>query len=378
MVGTAQPSQAARDAARYRWVLCGSMTLALAVFAVGSAFQALLLQLDSGPVPAWQRLVANAAGIAVIVGGAWLAPIPRLSWRARAIVMVALCLAGVLIRAAGQWVLGVTPAAAGLVVVSWDLVPASVTTIFSIALSFALAEYQDRLTAHARARTRQALVAAGALEALRAEELRVRREVAEGLHGTLQQQLVMLSTCLRRSADSLSLDSPREAAIARELAWAYDELDRLRDHDVRDMSRLLYPSGIDVGLVQASRILIRHVPPGVEIAARIGDAVVAADDPADGGIPLELRLLAIRVLEEAITNALRHGHAERLDIVIDVDTARALHIVIDDDGTGADPDGTPNGLRLLGDRLRERGGALALTGGPLGGARLIARLPLSA
>ncbi|HEY3737015.1 MAG TPA: ATP-binding protein [Jatrophihabitans sp.] len=364
------------DAARYRLVLSGTIGVCLLIFAFGSALQSAVLDIGGKNIPVWHRLFANFVALALIVPGAWMLPIRTMSWRMRVPSLALLLIVGITARIGVERALGIH-ADGKLLPVPADTLPAAVAGIIGIIFGVAQAGYQDRLTQQARANARHALVAASALEALRAEERRVRREVADGLHGTLQQQLVLLSTRLRHTIDSLPPAEPSSATTAADLTWVKDELDRLRERDVRDMSRMLYPSGLDLGLSQASRMMLQRIPASIQVSARIDESVIAADDHSTGGIPFDLRLLATRVLEEGVANALKHGAANRLGVLLRVDEGDVLHIVVDDDGVGTSPSATESGLRLLRERLREHGGGLNLDSGPLGGLRLSADLPLT-
>jgi signal transduction histidine kinase len=368
----------AADAARYRRVLCATIGLCLMIFAIGSALQSAVLDIGGNNIPIGYRILANFVAVAIIIGGAWLLPIRKMSRVQRAAALIAVLASAIAVRLVVEVSLGIR-ADGKYLPVPEDTLPAALAGIIGIIFGVALADYQDRLTQQVRANARQALVAASALEALRAEERRVRRAVAEALHGTLQQQLVLLSTHLQHTIAALPEDDPRSAATAADLNWVKDELDRLREREVRDMSRMLFPAGLDMGLAQASRMLLQRIPPSIQVSARIDESVIAADDAGDGGIPLDLRLLATRVLEEGVANALRHGGAGHLDVRLAVDDENVLHIVVDDDGTGmGSGTGAESGLRLLRERLRDEGGDLSLQAGPLGGARLTGSLPLSA
>ena len=100
-----------------------------------------------------------------------------------------------------------------------------------------------------RAATRDAVHVELAVKALEQEEIRVRREVAEGLHGTLQSKLVLVDA---RLGDVLDHADRLDAADAESLAWVRAELDEAREIDVREMSRLLYPDRLELGLVPAA------------------------------------------------------------------------------------------------------------------------------
>lgn len=91
--------------------------------------------------------------------------------------------------------------------------------------------------------------------------------------------------------------------------------------------------------------------------------------------PEALDLTVFRILQEGTTNALRHGHASRVEAEI-TRIGNQLHIRLKDDGSGIPP-GTPEGNGLTG--MRERvalwGGSITLRSGS-NGTVLDARLPI--
>ena len=111
----------------------------------------------------------------------------------------------------------------------------------------------------------------------------MRRAVAEGLHGTLQSKLVLVDA---RLGEVLDRADRLDAADAESLAWVRAELDEAREIDVREMSRLLYPDRLELGLVPALRALLGRLPASIATRLTVSDAVRAVDDPtgshADG------------------------------------------------------------------------------------------------
>ncbi|TDD19039.1 sensor histidine kinase [Nonomuraea diastatica] len=102
-----------------------------------------------------------------------------------------------------------------------------------------------------------------------------------------------------------------------------------------------------------------------------------------GGSPAELpegRQLAVyRIVQEALTNALKHGGpGVRADVEIDF-TGPDLLVRVTDDGRGAAAPRSPDGHGLIG--MRERVGMYggAISAGPLrgGGFEVLARLPMA-
>jgi len=131
----------------------------------------------------------------------------------------------------------------------------------------------------------------------------------------------------------------------------------------------------------------QHAPldpaPGLADLGRLVDATADAGVRVDvrrlgerRALPAELDLSAFRIIQEAVTNVVRHAGAGRCRVTIDYRDAE-LDIEIIDDGRGCDID-TPGGYGIIG--MRERAGLLHghFTAGPRteGGFRVQARLPL--
>ena len=96
-------------------------------------------------------------------------------------------------------------------------------------------------------------------------------------------------------------------------------------------------------------------------------------------LPAALDLSAYRIVQEAITNALKHSNATRLEVVVD-HQPDALVLTISDNGTGSTKKvAEPVGHGLIG--MRERvdlfGGDLGAGSSSLGGFTVRARLPIS-
>ena len=371
------------DAKRYRRTAALGAFIPLFIFGVGSALQSSFYQVvgessaldEVDAVPLWARLIANVSVIVVLTLAVWLIPIRpqrRMAWLSAMLGFVVLA---AFLRGAVQVTLGIYPFS------QYEIVMIGVAIGFtygvvSLFLGVALAEALERTRRQERATAHQALRASKALDALLAEELRVRRDVAEGLHGTVQQRLVVLSTRLRGAIERLPLDSVVGQAQLHELETIEREIDELREHDVREISQLLYPEGVDLGLAPAMRMMLRRVPSAIRVDAEIDESVVEYDDPAHGRVPQSLRLLAVRVLEEAVSNALRHGHASRIAVAVQMSGERQLSIAVDDNGGGVSKPIELSGLDRLRERLERAGGTLHLGQSKLGGAKLSVTIPL--
>jgi signal transduction histidine kinase len=90
----------------------------------------------------------------------------------------------------------------------------------------------------------------------------------------------------------------------------------------------------------------------------------------------ELETAVYRIVQEALTNAVKHGNAKRA--VVDIaGEPRMVHLSVRDDGTGFDPDTQVEGFGLLGmhERVALLGGELHIESGPGGGTQVRADIP---
>jgi signal transduction histidine kinase len=122
--------------------------------------------------------------------------------------------------------------------------------------------------------------------------------------------------------------------------------------------------------------------PGVEDVPALletfrGTGLVVHADLADPTVEIgpALGLNIYRIVQEALTNVIRHGAAERAWVHIHYDED-AVHIQIDDNGRGLQSDGRTPGHGLVGvaERAALHGGTSGLGPSPRGGCRLHATL----
>ncbi|MFI6444436.1 GAF domain-containing protein [Kitasatospora sp. NPDC050543] len=83
----------------------------------------------------------------------------------------------------------------------------------------------------------------------------------------------------------------------------------------------------------------------------------------------------VAVLGEALSNAVRHARAGRVEVVLQA-TGTQVVLTVQDDGVGIPKQGRRSGLRNLAERAEGLGGALELAVPPGGGARLVWSAPL--
>jgi signal transduction histidine kinase len=106
--------------------------------------------------------------------------------------------------------------------------------------------------------------------------------------------------------------------------------------------------------------------------------------PAAAGIPPGLNTTVFRIVQEAISNALRHAHATVIRVSLQ-DAPGSMHLLIEDDGVGFDPGavnqrvkrGEHLGLLGMTERVRNAGGTITLDSRPGAGSRIDVRIPFA-
>jgi signal transduction histidine kinase len=94
-------------------------------------------------------------------------------------------------------------------------------------------------------------------------------------------------------------------------------------------------------------------------------------------LPPGLDLSAYRIVQEALTNTLKHAHARQAAVEVQYGP-RDLQVEVRDDGRGTSTgDGLGHGLVGIGERVKIYGGDMSAGASPSGGFVLRARLPLN-
>ena len=119
-----------------------------------------------------------------------------------------------------------------------------------------------------------------------------------------------------------------------------------------------------------------------DLVARSSHAGLTVRKRVDGDVrplPAAVELAAFRIVQEAITNVVRHSGARTADITLDYG-ADVLTVQVTDDGTGGPRAGSlaeGSGIRGMRERAAALRGTLVLDASPSGGLRLVATFPLA-
>ncbi len=207
------------------------------------------------------------------------------------------------------------------------------------------------------------------LERVMAAQEEERRRIARELHDEAGQSLTSLLVGLRMLEDQTR---DQHEALAQ-----IQQLKRLTNGVLEELHRLamdLRPASLDhVGLVAALEQMVAQMGQTHGIAAQF-EAVNMDGTP----LPLSVETGVYRIVQEALTNAVRHSHAEHVDVVLER-RQDSLVVVIEDDGQGFDPNtAVANGhLGLAGmlERAEQLHGALTVESFPGAGATIVLNVP---
>ncbi|MGA7537586.1 MAG: ATP-binding protein [Steroidobacteraceae bacterium] len=196
-----------------------------------------------------------------------------------------------------------------------------------------------------------------------------RRLIAHELHDEFGQSVTAIRSLAQAIVAQSDQPPTQEAArlISEEAARLYDAMHGL-------IPRLAPAALGTLSLAEALEGLVRDLQrrnPAVTLSLRHE----LAFDPGPS-----ISLAAYRVVQEGLSNALRHAHASRVDVELRADPHSVLVTVADDGGGLPERWSQPGhfGLRGLRERVGHLGGTLTLRSGQHRGTLLAAEIPLAA
>ncbi|GAA2575372.1 histidine kinase [Dactylosporangium fulvum] len=202
-----------------------------------------------------------------------------------------------------------------------------------------------------------------------AERLRIAREV----HDTLGHTMSVITLQSAVAQEALADNKPDQAGTA--------------------LAAISSAGGSGMAELRATLQTLRRDSGTREPAPGFDQLHTLVDGVRHSGLPVELRVTgqvdalpavvattAYRIVQEALTNTLRHARASRVHVTVRA-TGPRLSLEIVDDGRGAPPGAAPDtnghGLRGMSERVSLLGGTVEAGNGEQGGFRVHARLPLA-
>jgi two-component system, NarL family, sensor histidine kinase DevS len=200
-----------------------------------------------------------------------------------------------------------------------------------------------------------------------AQELE-RRRLSRELHDQTGQALTSILLGLRALEETLDSDDSRSRKATADLR----ELVVGTLQDVRRLALELRPSALDdFGLVAALEHLTATFGEQTGMKVDFGAAL------GDERLPSEVETALYRIVQESLTNIVKHAQAQRVSIAL-TKMEGSVKAVVEDDGRGFDPARTDGGFGLvgMGERLALLGGRLRIESSPGSGTTIAADVPL--
>ncbi|MBM3298922.1 MAG: sensor histidine kinase, partial [Deltaproteobacteria bacterium] len=209
---------------------------------------------------------------------------------------------------------------------------------------------------------------------IRSQE-RERERIALDLHDQVAQSLSGLRLALQRVCDDVRSVKPELSDRVAEMS----ELVRDMVKDVRNISYELRPPGLDeLGLVSTVQQYFREFPVKNRLAVEF-----AFQGFEELQLDFDTEINLFRVIQEALNNAARHAHAEKVIVQLRASQSEIL-LSIKDDGKGFDVRrelaaaiaDKRMGLWCMEQRIGLLGGRMHVTSSPASGTEIVVEVPL--
>ena len=199
-----------------------------------------------------------------------------------------------------------------------------------------------------------------------AEPKRISREIHDELGQNITATKIDLAW-LRKRID------PSQTALLQKLTSMEAVADATLE-TVRRVSAELRPGILDaLGLAAAVDWLVKDFQVRSEIECRV------VIEPEEIEVAPNLATDVFRILQEALTNILRHAHASTVEVILKK-TSTQIEMQVMDNGIGISEEkvSQADSLGFLGirERLRTYGGVLRISGAPGKGTSVIAVIPI--
>ncbi|HZS70672.1 MAG TPA: response regulator [Candidatus Acidoferrum sp.] len=201
-----------------------------------------------------------------------------------------------------------------------------------------------------------------------------RRRIARDLHDITGQELAAIALSLGQLARAQEEDHPERKQLVADAVGMVKKV----EEEIRTLSYVLHPPLLDeLGLSSALSWYTEGFQKrtGIEVRLKIPQGLRR--------LPPDEETALFRVVQEALTNVMRHSGAKKVWIEV-TEGPSALHIAVRDEGKGIAPSkpGSPErkarlGVGILGmrERLRQLGGGLEIQSGPWG-TEVLAYVPI--
>ena len=196
-----------------------------------------------------------------------------------------------------------------------------------------------------------------------------RKRIGRELHDDINQSLGLLAIRL----DQLRADPALPPVVARDLDRLKEDTTEVATH-VHRLSYQLHSTMLDyLGLVPALKALVD------DVTSRHGIDVVLVEGSHCSAVPPNHALCLFRIVQEGLTNIVRHSQARSAHVRIST-TGESAHLEIEDDGIGFDlahlQQHAGLGFVSMRERLRGLHGRVRVDSAPGRGTRIEVDVPL--
>jgi two-component system, NarL family, sensor kinase len=215
--------------------------------------------------------------------------------------------------------------------------------------------------------------------AARLATIEERNRLAREIHDTLAQGLAAITLQLE-TADALAETRPQraQAALQRALSLARSNLEEARrsvmDLRAAPLQGYTLPEAL-------SMLATNKDQPAEQTEATAQVHYVYSPAPDFPTLPARIETSLYRIAQEALTNVRNHANAQHVEMILTA-TDQLLHLVIQDDGRGFDPDTVTQssgqehfGLTGINERVKLLNGTICIQSEPGTGTRLDVHVP---
>ena len=199
------------------------------------------------------------------------------------------------------------------------------------------------------------------LDAMIEGQEKERQRIAEDLHDSLGGKLSALKLFVEEVKNT-------DNALYEKIKTVLDE----SYEDVRDISHQKNIGAmIDKGLIPAVNIIANRLKSTKKLNVEVTN--IDLKQKIKNFIELQL----FRIIQELITNTLKHARANTVSIQFS-EESNTLNVVYEDDGVGYDPESTKKGVGLknIRNRIQKIGGSMVVDSNPGNGTTVILNVPI--
>ena len=197
---------------------------------------------------------------------------------------------------------------------------------------------------------------------------RERRRIARDLHDTVSQELFAANMILSGVA---SQDQVLQLPKVGQQLKGVTEILNTAQNDLRILLLHLRPTELEGrNLVEGLQVIFRELQEKSNLEVHFEHDVQK--------LPKSIEEHIFRIVQEVVSNTLKHAHAKRLDVYL-LQTEQSLHLKLADDGVGFDPESLGElsyGMKNIQDRVDYMAGRIKILTSPKKGVAIDIKVPL--